>query len=219
MEELSQSVFVWPPPHQSLFYRQKLQLAAHLDVVASLHTHTSRPRTHVLKEIKQFTRFTVLKCEGSCESQHWYFYDRASAPKISKACLTHNSKILDAGNADAADLDARHGMLWLVQDLVEELKLYGEYRIFVVGGKIVSVVGTTPVRGGDWVVKDCRLVYGLTELLWVNHARLFVCPLIRLAAIKSTKILSPWMCSFAAGAPLSSALKLCNDFTGLSCIP
>ncbi|KAJ7362745.1 hypothetical protein DFH08DRAFT_950983 [Mycena albidolilacea] len=166
MEELSHSVFVWPPPRQSLFYRQKLQLSAHLDVVAALRTHTNRPSTYILDDIKQFTRFTVLKREGSCESRHRYFYDRTSGPKKSKACLTHNLKILDGRKVDATDLDARHGMLWLVQDFVEALKLYGEYRVFVVGGKIVSVVGTTPADGGDWVVKDCHAVYGLTELIY-----------------------------------------------------
>ncbi|KAJ7222720.1 hypothetical protein C8J57DRAFT_1253669 [Mycena rebaudengoi] len=33
MEDLSLSVFVWPPAQQSLFYRKKLQLAGHLDTI------------------------------------------------------------------------------------------------------------------------------------------------------------------------------------------
>ncbi|KAJ7465204.1 hypothetical protein FB451DRAFT_1179381 [Mycena latifolia] len=40
----------------------------------------------------------------------------------------HNLAILQGHETDATNLDAQHGMLWLVQDLIPELRLYGEYR-------------------------------------------------------------------------------------------
>ncbi|KAJ6580286.1 hypothetical protein B0H10DRAFT_904860 [Mycena sp. CBHHK59/15] len=165
MEDLSRSVFVWPPARQSLFYREKLQLAGHLDRIARLVTHTSRPRTYILEDPAQFTESTVLKRKGSCLCKDRHFYDRTSARKKAKTCQRLNSKILDGWKDDPTDLDARYGMLWLVQDLVKELRLYGEYRVFVVAGKIVSVVGTTPAGDGVLLVKDCHGIYGLTELI------------------------------------------------------
>ncbi|KAJ6553443.1 hypothetical protein B0H19DRAFT_1263809 [Mycena capillaripes] len=164
MDNLSQSVFVWPPARQSLFYREKLKLADHLDRVAKFITLTSRPRTFILDKVTDFTDETVLKREGSCQSNHRHFYDNASGPSLARTSVQQNTKILNKRKRDPNGLQAQRGMLWLLQDLVPELRTCGEYRVYVVGGKVVSVVGTTPMPGGLWLVKDCYGVYSLTEL-------------------------------------------------------
>jgi hypothetical protein len=47
-------------------------------------------------------------------------------------------------------------MLWLVQELVEPLQHHGKWHVFVVGRKIIGVVGTTPVNNADGMhVTEC----------------------------------------------------------------
>lgn len=165
MEDLSSSLLVWPPPRESFFYRQEWELVRRLDSVANSVTKTNRPRTQILHKTEDFTESTVLKREGSCWSKHRIFYDYRTACKDVKAPYWQNKMILN-GRKNRDNLDAKHGMLWLVQDLVEELRTYGEYRVYVVASKVVSVVATTPVHAHDrlWNIKDCQAVYGLTEL-------------------------------------------------------
>lgn len=151
-------MLVWPPPRESLFYRQKSQLIRRLDRIAKFDTFTPRPKTSILSQADHFTSSTVLKREGSDQGKHRLFYDCCDRPQETAAELVKTNSRSDA------DLDAGQ-MLWLLQDLVPELRRYGEYRVYVVAGKIVSVVGTTPgARESQWHVKDCLGVYGLSEL-------------------------------------------------------
>ncbi|KAJ7197634.1 hypothetical protein GGX14DRAFT_574108 [Mycena pura] len=164
MEVLARSVLVWPPPQESFFYRQKLALIRRLEEVAECTTWTSRPKTSILLNKSQFTECTVLKREGSDQSKRRIFHDSCRNPqKTATDLCKSNQKILAKRQKKPDDLEAKHGMLWMVQDLVPELRKYGEYRVYVVAGKVVSVVGTTPTEGG-WCIKDCHGVYGLTEL-------------------------------------------------------
>ncbi|KAJ7436549.1 hypothetical protein FB451DRAFT_1193846 [Mycena latifolia] len=117
------------------------------DRVACHVTHTVRPQTLILRDPAQFTESTVVKCGGSCQCLHKHFYNCApSVRQKAKTFEQHNLVILHGRETDPTDLNARHGMLWLVQDLVLELCLYGEYCTFY--ARFASVVST---RGRDQV--------------------------------------------------------------------
>ncbi|KAJ6611625.1 hypothetical protein B0H10DRAFT_2055859 [Mycena sp. CBHHK59/15] len=163
MEELSCKTLVWPNPRHALWYCEKWQLIQELDRIAATVTHTHRPETKVFETGTQFSPTTVLKREGSGCSQMRHFHD--SDRRLSKRALTdilaHNRAILDARKQEPTAF----GMLWLVQELVEPLRRHGEWRVFVVGGKIIGIVGTTPANDEDGMhVTECRAVYGLDEL-------------------------------------------------------
>ncbi|KAJ7911173.1 hypothetical protein B0H13DRAFT_2328615 [Mycena leptocephala] len=163
MDELSCKALVWPNPRHALWYREKWQLIQELDHIAATTTHTHRPETKVFETGTQFSPTTVLKREGSGCSQMRHFHDgdRRLSKRALTSILAHNHAILDARKQDPTAF----GMLWLVQELVEPLRRHGEWRVFVVGGKIIGIVGTTPANDADGMhVTECRAVYGLDEL-------------------------------------------------------
>ncbi|KAJ6567639.1 hypothetical protein DFH09DRAFT_1081083 [Mycena vulgaris] len=141
----------------------------HLDHTTSVVTHTRCPRTEMLEDPVQFTMCKehnpYCNSKGSDKCHHQVFYERRSAKNKTTDCYRYNSKILKARKDDPTDLDAHHGLLWLVQDLVEPLQVYGELCVYTVAEKIVSIVGTTPGPEGQWFVKDALGVYGFDELL------------------------------------------------------
>ncbi|KAJ7220465.1 hypothetical protein GGX14DRAFT_674816 [Mycena pura] len=69
LECLSDLLLVYPAPRQAGFYRSKSRLIQQLDHITKNITFTNRPRTAVLTDASQFTKLTVLKREGSCESR------------------------------------------------------------------------------------------------------------------------------------------------------
>ena len=169
MERLSAKLFVWPPPRQALFYRQKLHLIHQLDQVAATVTLTNRPATRILTHSAQFTGDTVLKREGSCQAKTRHFKTGPSSINdIDVVChVNHNNSILDR-RRDPNDTTAATEMLWMAQDVVKPLRHFGEWRVFVVGGKICSMVGTTPwneaAEQNVMRVSECKDVFSLNEL-------------------------------------------------------
>ncbi|KAJ7026435.1 hypothetical protein C8F04DRAFT_1190499 [Mycena alexandri] len=79
LDKLRHTVFVWPPPRQTLFYRHKLQLLNHLDLIAITVTKTRRPRSQMLEDPQQFTNLTARKADPhDIDAQHgllWFYQD------------------------------------------------------------------------------------------------------------------------------------------------
>ncbi|KAJ7462510.1 hypothetical protein FB451DRAFT_1180803 [Mycena latifolia] len=176
LESLSSILLVWPPPRHALFLRHKYQVIQQLDLIARTITMTNRPRTTILTSVTDFTACTVLKREGLCQSKHRHFYDGPSSisTDILTSLINHNTTIL-APRGDASDNPGADNMIWMVQDVVEPLRTIGEWRVFVVGGKIIGIVGTTPVdetvSNSSMKIGECIDLYSLKELAALDFAQ------------------------------------------------
>ncbi|KAJ7698429.1 hypothetical protein B0H16DRAFT_1749732 [Mycena metata] len=169
LEKLRSTIFVWPPPYQTMWYRQENKIVEQLDRLAMHVTHTLRPQTWVLTDPAQFTDHTVLKRKTSWELPARHFHDDQTCPKpaaIAEA-VRHNSDLVREQRQD----ELVPGMLWLVQEVVVPLRKYGQWRIFFVGGQIVGIVGTTPVDDatGEIDMNECTAIFALHEIAAAMH--------------------------------------------------
>ncbi|KAJ7847685.1 hypothetical protein B0H13DRAFT_2405601 [Mycena leptocephala] len=164
LEKLGSTILVWPPPRQTVWYRQENKIVEQLDRLATHVTCTFRPQTWVLMDPAQFTDHTVLKRKTSWELPARHFHDDQTCPKsaaIAEA-VRHNSDLFREQQQD----ELVPGMLWLVQEVVVPLRKYGQWRVFFVGGQIVGIVGTTPVddAAGEINMSECTTVFALHEM-------------------------------------------------------
>ncbi|KAJ6601560.1 hypothetical protein B0H10DRAFT_2082143, partial [Mycena sp. CBHHK59/15] len=135
MEELSCKTLVWPNPRHALWYCEKWQLIQELDRNRRNRNAYAPPGNESFETGTQFSHHRPQR-EGSGCSQMRHFHTVTAG--LSKRALTdilaHNRAILDARKQEPTAF----GMLWLVQELVEPLRRHGEWRVFVVGGKIIG---------------------------------------------------------------------------------
>ncbi|KAJ7656711.1 hypothetical protein DFH06DRAFT_1410048 [Mycena polygramma] len=157
MEGIRHSVFVWPPPRQTLAYRRKLDYIGALDRCARLVTGTWRPRTEILTSPAQFHAKSVLKRDASGRCSHRVFFvgGKGKSARVANEAVAHNGGILQRRNEGGENCEAQYEPLWFVQDLVPTLRRYGEWRIYVVDEDVVSVLGTALSPADEWWTKDC----------------------------------------------------------------
>jgi hypothetical protein len=56
------------------------------------------------------------------------------------------------------------GEIWMAQQHMPLLPKFGEWRVFVVGGRIIQVVHTYRVGNGDWLGCPVKAYWSLEEL-------------------------------------------------------
>jgi hypothetical protein len=137
-----------------LWYCEKWQLIQELNCIAATTAYTHHLEMKLFKTGTQFSPTTILKCKGSgcSQMQHFHDGDHRLSKHVLIDILAHNHVILDARKQELTAF----GMLWLVQELVEPLQHHGKWHVFVVGRKIIGVVGTTPVNNADGMhVTEC----------------------------------------------------------------
>jgi hypothetical protein len=145
---------VWPPIREILRSRFKHNVIVDLDHIAERITRTARPRTSLLSDElmpvaarKDMSR-VVLKREGSDCSNHVLRPD--DVRKLS------TSKLLKMARESP--------FRWLRQDFVPALKHVGEWRVLIVGGRILYVVNTMENDEGN-ICADLRIAgYSLEEM-------------------------------------------------------
>jgi hypothetical protein len=93
-----------------------------------------------------------LSTEASCAAKHRHFFDGAS-------------KVPAGFIADMVSHNERSRYRWFVQDVIPQLRRFGEWRIYIVGEEIVGIVATTPVEEAqnEMEFQECTANYALEE--------------------------------------------------------
>ena len=142
---LSQRIPLWPPVDEMMGSSRKLNIIKVLDQIAADVTHTIRPKTEAITlPLKTKPSEVVLKREVSDAAE------RVILPyEICNMSLKAlNKKLKDLGE----------GYQWLQQTYVPTLLQFGEWRVYFVGGEIIHIIGTTPIK--------YQLEVGMIDAIW-----------------------------------------------------
>ena len=135
------------------------------DRIANELTHSVRPKTTLLTlPLKRLPRGVVLKREGSDTGSH--------------VLLPHhlqNTTLKELNN----HLKGR--LRWFAQTWIPELRQFGEWRVYIIDGKIIETVVTEPQEKGqhnDLAISVLQAAWSLEELTSVESASLgsLLCP-------------------------------------------
>jgi hypothetical protein len=145
-ERLLKVAHIWPPL-EHLKQGTKNDLFVNLDVVAMSETSTPRPSWTLLRREEPIPETSVIK-------------------RTHSDCGAH---VLRPGsmdrNWDYIERETIPGSLWIAQSYVPELAILGEWRVFVIGGDIVSVVHTVYKQKTElWNWEMVEVYYTLEEL-------------------------------------------------------
>lgn len=138
--------YVWPPV-EHLKYGSKEHLLSHLDIVATMYTHTSRPSWEILKRGEEIPEGTVIKRSHSDCGDH---------------VLRPDSSLR---NWNYLDSETIPGSVWFSQEYIPQLDHLGEWRAFIVSGRITYVVHTRYNKNKrTWSWEPANTYYSLDEL-------------------------------------------------------
>lgn len=139
---------VWPPQDQPNTIGSKLQSIQNLDAIASRRTHSTRPVTRELTPHETIPDDIVIKRTHSDSGIHVLL---PGDPNRNWEYMLAHSEIPRCR--------------WFGQTYVETLHRLGEWRAFVVGGKIIYTVHTFQnSRRDTWKWDMVREYYSLREL-------------------------------------------------------
>lgn len=150
MDNISQYVYIWPPINQVNDIGSKKRLMQHLSNIAAI-SKTIRPVTKIISSQTHIPNNIVLKRSHSDSGQH---------------VLMPNEQGRDWESL------SRHmeipGCVWMGQTLVPHLHDIGEWRVFIIGGRIVYCVHTRYNQGKrTWKWEPVTEYYSLNELKYV----------------------------------------------------
>ncbi|KAJ7692497.1 hypothetical protein B0H16DRAFT_1486399 [Mycena metata] len=160
LEKLGSTIFIWPSPRQTMWYRQENKIVQQLDHLAAHVTRTLRPQTWVLTDVAQFTDHTVLKRKTSWELSAQHFHNDKTCPDAAAIAeaVHHNTDLVREEQQDELEV-------------VVPLRKYEQWHIFFIGGQMVGIVGTTPVDDatGEIDMSECTAVFALHEIVGAMH--------------------------------------------------
>jgi hypothetical protein len=137
--------YVWPPV-EHLKYGSKEYLISHLDIIAKMYTHTPRPSWKILKHGEEIPEGTVIKRSHSDCGDH---------------VLRPDSPLR---NWNYLDSETIPGSIWFSQEYIPQLDYMGEWRAFIVGGRITYVVHTRYNKSKrTWSWEPADTYYSLDE--------------------------------------------------------
>jgi glutathione synthase/RimK-type ligase-like ATP-grasp enzyme len=120
-----------------------------LDLIAQERTKTARPKTRLLVDGEKLLNVMVLKRTHSDAGEHVI---------IPSDTRRHNWEYL------RSQLDVPNSR-WMAQSFVEQLVRLGEWRVFVIGGKVVYTVHTLKnLERNTWSWDRAHTYYTLEEL-------------------------------------------------------
>jgi hypothetical protein len=148
---LTRITYVWPPFSQINEIGSKRDLLFNLDAIASTITKTLRPKTKHLCYGEDIPANTVIKGSHSNCGLHVFRPGDAGRDWESLDKLTH---VPDA--------------TWFLQTYVPALAKLGEWRVFIIGGKITYTVHTRyDQEKGIWTWEPVTAFYSLRELRYL----------------------------------------------------
>ena len=148
LQALSRLTPVWPPVDEILAASRKADVIKVFDRIANEVTHTVRPTTTLLTlPLKSLPRDVVLKREGSDTAEHVLL-----PQQLQDTTLKSLNNYL------------KGRFRWFAQTWIPELRQFGEWRVFIVDGKIIEIVITQPqdeknglmvgVLRGSWSLEE-----------------------------------------------------------------
>ena len=126
--------YIWPPVDQASTVGSKWQLIDNLDIIAAKYRHT-RPKTRLLNPGQPIPENTVLKRTHS-ESGNHVIFPKGDPDMRTWEYLNSHSEIPRCK--------------WFAQTYVDFLKVYGEWRVIIVGGSPAYTVHTQPSSWNTW---------------------------------------------------------------------
>jgi hypothetical protein len=148
---LDRRIAVWPPVEELLWSSHKLNVIKVLDEIAAIKK-TPRPWTQLLTKGFKPTSETFLKREGSDCSNH------ALKP----------SQVAKLPQKDLAKKAQEAPYRWMVQQYVPALREVGEWRVILVGGRIVYTVHTREGGNNNLAFGLRSGAYSLAEMSCVS---------------------------------------------------
>lgn len=140
---------MWPPQDHVNTIASKWELAQTLNLITQEATNTARPMTRLLVDGERIVDAMVLKRTHSDAGEH----------------------VVIPSNVHKRNWDYLRGQLdvpgsrWMGQAYVEHLARLGEWRVFIVGGKIVYTVHTLKNQERNtWSWDVVHTYYTLEEL-------------------------------------------------------
>lgn len=152
IDQLQSIVYIWPPPQHVERMGSKITLANNLDFIAATATNTKRPITRILDVTQQIPDSIVVKRTHSDSGNHVLL---PGNPLINQEYLLSQLNIPDA--------------VWFGQSYVPTLRHLGEWRVFIIGGRIIDIVHTRiHQETGCWKWERATQFWSLEELGYVN---------------------------------------------------
>jgi hypothetical protein len=140
---------MWPPQQHVNTMASKWELSQTLDFIAQERTQSARPKTRLLVDGEPIPNAIVLKRTHSDAGEH----------------------VIVPGDVNKRNWDYLRshlevpGSQWMAQSFVQTLVKLGEWRVFVVGGKLVYTVHTVKNRDrSTWSWDIVHTYYTLDEL-------------------------------------------------------
>ncbi|KAI6020597.1 hypothetical protein EDC04DRAFT_2607394 [Pisolithus marmoratus] len=134
LEPLTETVQFWPPTEQIKQAGKKRPMIVSLQLIAQMN-HEYFPWTVMLKDSTAIEESTILKQSNSDCGKHVILPTAAAKYqtwKYLKSCINDNE-------------------IWMSQEYVDMLATIGEWRTFIIGGKILSVVHMQKKSNGKWI--------------------------------------------------------------------
>ncbi|KAI6097729.1 hypothetical protein EDD16DRAFT_1719021 [Pisolithus croceorrhizus] len=145
--EMIRKVIIWPPSRELERAGWKFPVIDNLSAIAASLVPACAPMTRRLGASEPIPHDMVLKRSHSDCSAHVIMPDASN--KRSWPYLISQ---------------APAGEIWMAQQYMPFLPKFGEWRVFIVGGKIIQVVHTYRVGNGDWLGCPVKAYWSLDEL-------------------------------------------------------
>jgi len=150
---LSNKVPILPPVDDMLALSRKMDVIKVFDLIAEQVTCTARPTTNVVElPLKEIPKDIVFKREGSDMAEHVYLPHEVA--RLTPNTLTRRLKKKSAGYR------------WITQTYIPQLRQFGEWRVYVVGGEVFQVITTQPRCGATTAenVMNVDVLHGMWNL-------------------------------------------------------
>ena len=149
--QLASHTQFWPPTKLTRRAADKWTTLCHLQIIAQ-NTRRYTPRAALLVPGEVIPPDAVLKRSHSECGTH-VLLPSAKPELRTWEHLTSN---------------ATDGTFWMMQEYVPSLEWLGEWRVLVVGGKIIAVMHTIKLRNGEWVGRPVHAFRSLEEVAYVS---------------------------------------------------
>ena len=146
--ELQSLLHIWPPMDQVENMGTKTTLIENLDFVAATKTKSKRPTTRPLNLQHAIPHAIVIKRTHSDCGQHVLF------PGDELRNVEYLQSQMDIP-----------GSMWFGQSYISTLREFGEWRVFIIGGRIIEIIHTKiHEETGLWKWQRAIRFWSLEEL-------------------------------------------------------
>lgn len=158
--DLSHRLLVWPPVQEKQREGAKYESTRQLDRIAKTMGMPRLTSLVLTRDTIPTSGKWVLKWEFSADSDHVEIVDLDGKTKEKIRSMAPIRQALD---------DSKHK--WIVQSYAHLLQQWGEWRVFLIGGKARYIILTAKAEGerkDKWEWNKVDYLYSLNKLTWVQ---------------------------------------------------